>query len=651
MGRAAAAAAQQATAIKESIGSIAESMNALGEAAGQLTGVLGALAFVDFIKSSLEGAEALKAMAVQTGLSTDELQVWQAAARESGVQVDAVKTGLEAFVREVGAAAAGNKQAVDSFRALGVGVLDSSGHVRNIGDLANEAAAKLAAMTDKVKEARLAHELFKRQGQELLPVLADIGAGYDEAAKRAQAGGQVASQATLDAAEEVARALADIANQAKVLGMEFAASLKPIVDFFNDTNNAAQKVVDTLNAIIDWENKSPPLLNLFGKGGMFGPPLSTGEVLGKPEGMGPPLIMTPPPADFGTTGEQFAQAAEGTDKLAKEAEKQAKAIQSVIASLQAEIENLGMSNEMQALNNALRKAGVDIDSAAGKQISDLVAIEFQRKQELADAAERERARNAEIQHGIELARSLAPPTERYRADIEALNAALAANKISQEAANAAEADAYAALQRSDAAVQAARQTQEQFSRSIGDTANRMVDDLANAFLDSTSAADKWRSALKAILRDVMSMLEDVAKHLLGLDRPGGSLGDLLGSAIGGLFGGGASPIVGPLAGSPLVMAQGGGQLSTGQFALVGEHGPELIQANQPSTILPAHMLGGGGGGASLQININAPGADPYQLQQVVIAVRELHHSIEHRAVAAVDRERKRGGQLARTFGR
>jgi hypothetical protein len=162
----------------------------------------------------------------------------------------------------------------------------------------------------------------------------------------------------------------------------------------------------------------------------------------------------------------------------------------------------------------------------------------------------------------------------------------------------------------------------------------------------------------SVIKDVVSMLEQLAKQALGLSGPGAGLGGVFQAIFGALFSaGGPGGIVGgaavPIPTPPLAHLQGGGMLGGGDWAVVGEHGPELIQANQPATVYPSGMLGGmgSGGGASLHVNINAPGADPYQLQQVVIAVRELHTSLEPRAIAAVDRGRKRGGQLARTFGR
>jgi hypothetical protein len=50
-------------------------------------------------------------------------------------------------------------------------------------------------------------------------------------------------------------------------------------------------------------------------------------------------------------------------------------------------------------------------------------------------------------------------------------------------------------------------------------------------------------------------------------------------------------------------------------------------------------------------SIDARGADPAAIARLEATLRELHRSIEPRAIAAVSNERKRGGAFAATFNR
>jgi hypothetical protein len=362
--------------------------------------------------------------------------------------------------------------------------------------------------------------------------------------------------------------------------------------------------------------------------------------------------MTPPAATFGAGGEVFAQATGGADAMAKAAEKQAKAIEQVVSSLQLEIENLGMSNEVQKLNTDLRRAGVDLLSPEGQKISELVSIWAQRTAQVKAAAEAERLHNQEIETGVRLAERLAPPTEKYAADIEALTAALAAAKISQQAYDEATAQAVEDLDLHDKAMQEAKKSQEEFNRVLDEAGTKLQDDLVAAFTESANAAEAWHRALTAIIKDVGKMIEDLLSQALGLNQSGGGLGGLFSALGSSLFGTSlTSQAAADVATLPFF--QSGGQIGAGDWAVVGEAGPELIQANQPSTVFPNHMLGssGGGGAGGHVAYIDARGADPASVARMEAGLRELHYSIEKRAIAAVERDRRRGGQLARTFGR
>ena len=162
-------------------------MAALEETAGALVAAISIGAIVEFGRQALAAAADIKTMATQTGLGIEELQVWQATARAHGpVDVETVRGGIESFNRSIVAVADGNKQAVDTFNKLGIGVLDAAGHLRSISDLSQEAVRRLASMKDPIDQARAAHELFGKSGQQLLPVLLELGLSYADAVRIAQ---------------------------------------------------------------------------------------------------------------------------------------------------------------------------------------------------------------------------------------------------------------------------------------------------------------------------------------------------------------------------------------------------------------------------------------------------------------------------------
>ena len=73
--------------------------------------------------------------------------------------------------------------------------------LRSISDLSQEATRKIASMKDPTDQARAAHELFGKSGQQLLQVLLELGLSYADAARIAQESGQIASDAAVETSD------------------------------------------------------------------------------------------------------------------------------------------------------------------------------------------------------------------------------------------------------------------------------------------------------------------------------------------------------------------------------------------------------------------------------------------------------------------
>lgn len=148
------------------------------------------------------------------------------------------------------------------------------------------------------------------------------------------------------------------------------------------------------------------------------------------------------------------------------------------------------------------------------------------------------------------------PQQVYQRTMEALQIALANNKINQEGFNAAVAHAKDVLDK-------ATESSDQLKQGIIDLATKAVDSFIDMALSGKqSFSDFVASALKDIAKLILKI--ELLKLLFG---PGGPLSGLTGGKIPGLA--------------------AGGFLGAGDFAIVGEQGPELIQAGrQGVTVSP-----------------------------------------------------------------
>lgn len=121
------------------------------------------------------------------------------------------------------------------------------------------------------------------------------------------------------------------------------------------------------------------------------------------------------------------------------------------------------------------------------------------------------------------------------------------------------------------------------------------------------------------------------------------INNALGSLTGGMGGIGGGSFGGGSFGSMFAgLFAEGGRIGAGQFGIVGEEGPELVQG--PASVTPM-----GRGGHTFYID--ARGADREGLMRLERQIREINGSIEWRAVSAVADSRRRGGNFAAAFDR
>lgn len=242
--------------------------------------------------------------------------------------------------------------------------------------------------------------------------------------------------------------------------------------------------------------------------------------------------------------------------------------------------------------NQYKPDGSGTDSAANKKAK---ATESQRyveslKEEQA-AIEAEAAAlgksNLEKQIAINLAEAGSKATDAEREQIIARTTAIeeAKNKIKE----------YAEAQR-------ALETEVSF---FGDS-------LATAFKSAILQGEKLSDVMRNLLNSLASRSID-------------KLFDLFFGAPGG---GGGSSLVGSFVSSLLPQKAGGGTLASGQIAMVGEMGPEIIKMPRNGAVIPNHELGrmgNGGGGFTVApvFSIDARFAQPgmeMKLQKMMISL-------------------------------
>lgn len=219
--------------------------------------------YVDGVKQALTSIDDLSKESRILGTSVQGLREMRAALGEIG-GLDAGETdkALEKLNRQIGEATSGNKAASETFRALG---LDAQ-QLANVGtdEAMLQVADALGKVTSTTDRARLATELFGKEGQNVSKALMGGRAAIDEAREAArQYAGVITDvdaaqiEATNDAWGRVSAAVASLTEQAAVdLAPALQVAAERVLELLDPQTSSGQTIRTALEAI-------PPTLTII----------------------------------------------------------------------------------------------------------------------------------------------------------------------------------------------------------------------------------------------------------------------------------------------------------------------------------------------------------------------------------------------------
>src|SRR3990172_2818779 len=167
-------------------------------------------------KTANAGDEILK-MSQKVGVSVEKLSALQYAARASNVSNEELSVSLGHLAKNMVEADKGTGDAVDTFKALGLSVKDSSGKMKSTDTLLIELADKFSKMEDGAGKTAIAMTLFGRSGKELIPFLNAGWEGIKELTDEAEKMGIVFSKDSASAAEKFNDNITKIKEQLNAL--------------------------------------------------------------------------------------------------------------------------------------------------------------------------------------------------------------------------------------------------------------------------------------------------------------------------------------------------------------------------------------------------------------------------------------------------
>jgi hypothetical protein len=190
----------------------------------------------------------LRNTALATGLSTDELQTWRAAAGAAGVAAEQFTPAIQTLRRNAENASHGAGPAVRDFYRLGITLRDSSGHLRTTDDLLQRTIEGLAGVQDPTRRTAMAMRLLGESGARLGPLFANGAEGVAEARRQIDLLGGGLS-------EEAIEASAEYTAQTRALDQAFTSLRGRIALFFLPAlaaaNQAFSRTVGGISRLAD----------------------------------------------------------------------------------------------------------------------------------------------------------------------------------------------------------------------------------------------------------------------------------------------------------------------------------------------------------------------------------------------------------------
>lgn len=225
-----------------------EALKGLSTAAAGVDVAIGALAY-----KSGKAADELNTLSQVTGISTDELQKYKAAADLVDVSVETIANSQNKMKKSMLSAQQGSKNTAEAFKTLGVNIEDSNGHLRSQDEVFTEAIAALGKMENETERDALAMQIFGRSARDLNPLIEDNGETYKKVADIFNKNElSIVDQETIDKANQFQDTIDEIKLTGMAalnsLGMQLAGYLQP----------ALEKIAGAVEKVFTWLSKLDP---------------------------------------------------------------------------------------------------------------------------------------------------------------------------------------------------------------------------------------------------------------------------------------------------------------------------------------------------------------------------------------------------------
>ena len=155
--------------VNKSMGNLKSSLGGLKGAIAGLIGIGGLTALASEFRQT---ADQIGKVSDRLGIGTSDLQKFQIAASQGGMDVRTFNMALQRFTRRTAEAAIGTGEAKDVIAEMGLQLRDNEGNLRNNADLLMDVSKILSSdVMPQADKVRIAFKLFDSEGAQLINTL------------------------------------------------------------------------------------------------------------------------------------------------------------------------------------------------------------------------------------------------------------------------------------------------------------------------------------------------------------------------------------------------------------------------------------------------------------------------------------------------
>jgi hypothetical protein len=180
------AARKQADASIASFAKLTAGIGALGLVTASVGAALNPRPIIDY-------ADQLNKLSQRTGIAVEDLSALDYQAKLNDVSTEELSGALKRLNLNIAAAARGEKEQADAFKALGISVVDTTGKVRAADQVLGDLADRFAGYEDGPNKAALANAVGGKSFEKLIPLLNGGRDGLREAREELEKFGGVIS--------------------------------------------------------------------------------------------------------------------------------------------------------------------------------------------------------------------------------------------------------------------------------------------------------------------------------------------------------------------------------------------------------------------------------------------------------------------------